>query len=176
MTKVLICCHSFQHQLIQLYCIGLCSSSADHQSSATCDVSESSVEGNLSAMALGMSNSDDGLSEDTRSSSVAGKEEIELTLTNSVGEITLISYSSSSPTTHDHGRVSKSMGAAPLSSLFSVSVHAPLVTGLLDSDTFQVKIQIGVVHLRSLQTILFPYRENLWEIHIHQYPHLPIMT
>ena len=112
------------------------SSSADHQSSATCDVSESSVEGNLSAMALGMSNSDDGLSEDTRSSSVAGKEEIELTLTNSVGEITLISYSSSSPTTHDHGRVSKSMGAAPLSSLFSVSVHAPLVTGLLDSDTF----------------------------------------
>ncbi|KAG8203583.1 ALS7, partial [Candida africana] len=112
------------------------SSSADHQSSATCDVSESSVEGNLSAMAPGMSNSDDGLSEDTRSSSVAGKEEIELTLTNSVGEITLISYSSSSPTTHDHGRVSKSMGAAPLSSLFSVSVHAPLVTGLLDSDTF----------------------------------------
>ena len=112
------------------------SSSADHQSSATCDVSESSVEGNLSAMAPGMSNSDDGLSEDTRSSSVAGKEEIELTLTNSVGEITLISYSSSSPTTHDHGRVSKSMGAAPLSSLFLVSVHAPLVTGLLDSDTF----------------------------------------
>ncbi|KAL1572913.1 ALS7 [Candida albicans] len=112
------------------------SSSADHQSSATCDVSESSVEGNLSAMALGMSNSDDGLSEDTRSSSVAGKEEIELTSTNSVGEITLISYSSSSPTTHDHGRVSKSMGAAPLSSLFSVSVHAPLVTGLSDSDTF----------------------------------------
>ncbi|KGQ87361.1 hypothetical protein MEO_03051 [Candida albicans P94015] len=57
-------------------------------------------------------------------------------MTNSVGEITLISYSSSSPTTHDHGRVSKSMGAAPLSSLFSVSVHAPLVTGLSDSDTF----------------------------------------
>ena len=97
MTKVLICCHSFSTSVDSaLLYWALGSSSADHQSSATCDVSESSVEGNLSAMALGMSNSDDGLSEDTRSSSVAGKEEIELTLTNSVGEITLISYSSSS--------------------------------------------------------------------------------